>query len=533
VLNGSREHIIMADSSDSARPDFVTGVSIRDVPDGGSLLGRVEAEEVLLARVGNDLFAVGAHCTHYHGPLADGLIVGDTVRCPWHHACFSLRTGEPVRAPALDAIDCWRVERQGDVAFVREKLAVSPPSAGATAAADATATAAAATSARHAPESVIIIGGGGAGLAAADMLRRKGYDGPITMISADDAPPCDRPNLSKDYLAGNAQEDWIPLRPPEFYVERRIDLLLGTRVSAIDVRARQVSVDGGAPRTFTFGALLIATGADAVRLSIPGADSPRVHTLRTFADSRAIVDKTRDARHAVVVGASFIGLEVAASLRARGIAVDVVAQERVPLERVMGPEIGGVIRRLHEAQGVVFHLGETVTRVDDRAVTLSGGAILDADVVVMGVGVRPAIALAEQAGLTMDRGIAVNEYLETSAPGVFAAGDVARWPDPHSGERIRVEHWVVAERQGQVAARNILGQRERYAFVPFFWSQHYDVTINYVGHAERWDRVQIDGALDAHDCSVTYMRGDRRLAVATMSRDRESLQAELAMERAS
>jgi NADPH-dependent 2,4-dienoyl-CoA reductase/sulfur reductase-like enzyme/nitrite reductase/ring-hydroxylating ferredoxin subunit len=518
----------MADS-DAPRPDFREGIAISTLPDGGMLLGRAGDEDLVLARAGDEVFAVGAHCTHYHGPLADGLIVGDTVRCPWHHACFSLRSGEALRAPALDPIACWRVERQGEKVFVREKLPEPRASQAVSTQSPPPPFRATARQARHIPSSVVIVGGGGAGLAAADMLRREGYDGPVTMISADDSPPPDRPNLSKDYLAGRAQDDWIPLRPPEFYAERRIELLLRSRVSSIDVGARSVLLERGSPRTF--GTLLIATGADPVRLPVPGADGAQVHYLRAFADSRALVDKAQGARHVVVVGASFIGLEVSASLRGRGIDVDVVAPESVPLERVMGREVGRFVQTLHEAQGVVFHLGQTVTRVDGRTVTLSGGTTLDADFVVMGVGVRPATALAEQAGLALDRGIAVNEYLETSAPGIFAAGDVARWPDPRSGERIRVEHWVVAERQGQVAARNMLGYRERFDAVPFFWSQHYDVTINYVGHAERWDAVQIDGALQSLDCSVTYTRGDRKLAVATISRDRESLQAEVAMER--
>jgi apoptosis-inducing factor 3 len=507
----------MREASESAKPDLTSGIAASTVASGSALIGRVGDDEVMLVHAGDRFFALGPYCTHYHGTLADGLVVDETIRCPLHHACFSLRTGEAVRAPALDPIACWKVERQGDRIFVRERLTAPSSSAGVPA------------GPREAPSSVVIIGGGAAGLAAADMLRREGYQGPVTMISADQDPPVDRPNLSKDFLAGEAQEDWIPLWPADLYVERRIELLLGRRVSAIDPGSRSIALEDGTRRGF--GALLIATGADPVRLSIPGGDGSHVRYLRSYADSRAIVEKAAAAKRAVVAGASFIGLEVAASLRARGLAVDVVAPDRAPLERVMGPEVGLFIRSLHEAQGVVFHLGQTVTAVGGRSVTLSGGDTLDADLVVMGVGVRPATALAETAGLVVDRGIAVNEFLETSAPGIFAAGDVARWPDPHTGERLRIEHWVVAQRQGQVAARNMLGRRERFDAVPFFWSRHYDVSIKYVGHADRWDAVQIDGVLDNRDCSVTYLRDGRKLAVATISRDRENLAAEVAFER--
>ena len=506
----------MADKNSTSSPDFRSGFPLGGLADGGMVSGRVDNEEAILLRRGDALFAVGAYCTHYHGPLADGLLVGDTLRCPWHHACFDVGSGEAVGAPALDPIPCWRVERVGDMAFAREKLAQPAPrnlslSGGV-------------------PASVVIVGGGAAGLAAADMLRREGYSGPVSMISADDSPPCDRPNLSKDFLAGTAQEDWIPLRPPEFYAERNIELVLDARVSAIDLRLRRVQLEDG--RHFDFGALLIATGADPVRLDIPGAAPSQIHYLRSFADSRALVAKAGSAKRALVVGASFIGLEVAASLRARGLDVHVVGPGSVPLERVLGSEVGRFVREVHEAHGVTFHLGRTVSRIDGARATLSDGTTLEADFAVLGVGVRPSIALAQQAGLAIDRGIAVDAYLETSAPGVFAAGDVARWPDPHSGEHIRIEHWVVAQRQGQVAARNILGRRERFEAVPFFWSQHYDVVINYAGHAEQWDAVEIDGTLAARDCAVSYKRGDRTLAVATISRDLQNLQAERALEMA-
>jgi NADPH-dependent 2,4-dienoyl-CoA reductase/sulfur reductase-like enzyme len=254
--------------------------------------------------------------------------------------------------------------------------------------------------------------------------------------------------------------------------------------------------------------------------------------LRSLADCSGIIKAAKNAQRAVVIGASFVGLEVAASLRARGVEVHVAAPETRPMERVFGAELGDLVRALHEEHGVVFHLGDTVTAIDGKRAMLKSGGAVEAPLVVVGVGVRPRLALAEQAGLATDRGVTVNEYLETSAPGIFAAGDIARWPDPHTGERIRVEHWVVAERQGQVAAANMLGLNERFDAIPFFWSQHYDVPINYIGHAERWDQITVEGDVKAKDCLLRYRRDGRVLAAASIYRDLDSLKAELAMEQA-
>jgi NADPH-dependent 2,4-dienoyl-CoA reductase/sulfur reductase-like enzyme/nitrite reductase/ring-hydroxylating ferredoxin subunit len=502
----------MADAqSPPAGPDLADGVAADFA--GDRLLGHVGDQEVLLVRAGPAIFAIDAHCSHYHGPLADGLVVGASIRCPWHHACFDLRTGEATRAPALSPLSVWRVDHEGERIFVRQKRE-RPVARGKGPVDD--------------PDRIVIVGGGAAGFAAAEMLRRQEFRGEVVMLSDDAAPPVDRPNLSKDYLAGSAPEDWLPLRPDSFYSDAGIELRLGSRVTSIDIEARQVVVAGGG--TVAYDRLLLATGAEPVRLPIPGADQPHVHTLRTLADCRAIIDDAKGARRAIVIGASFIGLEAAAALRGRDIEVHVVAPERRPMERILGPEMGDFVRKLHEEHGVIFHLGETVAAIEGNLARLTSGGSLQADFVVVGVGVRPRLALAEQAGLKLDRGVLVDADLKTSVPGIYAAGDIARWPDPHSGENIRVEHWVVAERQGQTAARNMLGQREAFEAVPFFWSQHYDVPINYVGHAEKWDEVVVDGDIASRDCLLRYRDRGKLLAVASIYRDLASLKAEVAME---
>ena len=496
-------------------PDLRQGIAPDQVKDGGCVAGHVNGEAVLLAHVGDEWFAIGAACTHYSGPLAEGLIVGDTVRCPWHHACFSLRTGRTLRPPALRDVDRYAVEKRGGKICVTGKVPAAPQpklNAGAP------------------PESVVIVGSGAAGDSAAATLRREGYGGPITIVDPDQAAPYDRPNISKDFLAGTAPEEWLPLRSPGYDREQQITRLTGRRAAELRPKQREVILDDG--RTLPYGSLLLATGASPIPLApeslLPGA---AVRYLRTLDDSRAIIAVAKEAKRVVVLGASFIGLEVAASLRARGLDVHVVAPETRPLERVLGAELGDFVRGIHEEHGVTFHLGRKAREVGKDGVVLESGERLPADLVVAGIGVRPNLALAEQARLGLDRGLWVNEYLETSAPGIFAAGDIARWPDPHTGDRIRVEHWVVAQRQGQCAARNMLGLRERFDAVPFFWSLHYDVGITYVGHAEKWDDVAIDGDIGAKDCTVRYLRDGRSLAVVTINRDRESLRLEVVLER--
>ena len=456
-------------------------------------------------------WAIGGTCTHYGGPLGQGIFDGREVRCPWHHARFHVANGSAAAAPAFDGVDRYETSVRDGRLFVGAKR--EPTAAG---------------SPPREPSSIVVVGGGAAGYAAIEQLRRLGYGGPLTMVTEDPAFPYDRPNLSKDYLAGHAPEEWIPLRSDDFYVERNVDVRRGVRADRIDLEQRAVVLDGG--ERLPYEALLLATGSNPIVLNLErDADAAPVCYLRTRADADRIIELAANASSAAVIGASFIGTEVAASLRERGLAVTVIDQAPVPLGHVLGDELGQLVRAVHEEHGVTFRLGQTVQRIGRDAVVLDDGSSVPAELVVVGVGVRPNTQLAEEAGLAVDRGVTVDEYLRASAPRVWAAGDIASWPDARSEEPIRVEHWVVAERQGQVAARNILGLNERFDEVPFFWSAHYDMTISYVGHAARWDDARWSGDVAAREGFVSYRSGGRVMAVATVGRDETSLRAEIAM----
>jgi NADPH-dependent 2,4-dienoyl-CoA reductase/sulfur reductase-like enzyme/nitrite reductase/ring-hydroxylating ferredoxin subunit len=495
-------------------PDLSAGLPLDQLAEDAWIAGHVGKDSVLLSRFNGELSAVGGACTHYGGPLAEGLVVGETVRCPWHHACFSLRTGEAFDAPAFDRLERWAVEVEGSTVFVRKKL-------------DAPAPKSSATGGRW-PNRIVIVGGGAAGFAAAEMLRRRGYAGTLTMLSADDSPPCDRPNLSKDYLAGTASEAWIPLKGEDFYRDHAIDLRLGAAVSRLDAGASAVFTASG--DRFDYDALLLATGAEPIRLDTPGFERSNVHTLRSLSDSRAIVAAAKGARSLAVIGASFIGLEVAAALRTRGLAVHVVAPDAVPMARVLGEDLGRHIRGLHEAKGVAFHLDQTATGYDGRRLQLSSGEAIEVDFLVVGVGVRPRIELAKAAGLAVDNGVLVDAFLETSVPGIFAAGDIACYPDPRSDERIRVEHWVAAERQGQLAAVNMLGHRRPMTSTPFFWSQHYDLAVRYVGHASGAPKAVIDGSIENENATIRFLLAEQLQAAASVGRDHQNLEIAAALE---
>jgi NADPH-dependent 2,4-dienoyl-CoA reductase/sulfur reductase-like enzyme/nitrite reductase/ring-hydroxylating ferredoxin subunit len=466
--------------------------------------------EVLVARVDGRYHAVGATCPHYGAPLADGVLCGERLVCPWHQATFDVTTGRLLEPPALDGLPRYGVRVEGG------RVVVAVPTASPAAETPETEASAETADARV----FVVVGGGAAGYSAAATLREEGFRGRVVMITREDRLPYDRPNLSKDYLAGHAQPEWMPLRPETFYVEHDIEVVRGREVVALDARAKTVTLDDG--RTLGYTAALVATGSVARRPAIPGVDLTNVLTLRGFDDADAIVQATQGASRAAVVGASFIGMEVAASLVERGLAVTVVAPSSAPFEKTVGDEIGAMFRRLHEGRGVRFELGTSVVRFEGdgavERVVLANGAVVDVDLVVVGAGVDPATGFLRGVALGEDGGVLVDAYL-CAGDGLWAAGDIARFPDPLTGEPTRIEHWRTAEQQGRVAARNMAGLATPHTSVPFFWTNQFGESLQYVGHASGWDEIIVDGDVDGRDFLALYVRGDRIAAAAASRRD--------------
>jgi 3-phenylpropionate/trans-cinnamate dioxygenase ferredoxin reductase component len=360
----------------------------------------------------------------------------------------------------------------------------------------------------------VIVGAGLAGAKAAETLRREGFDGRVVLVGAEDVRPCERPPLSKDYLRGEVGRDKVYVHEEDFYAEHEIDLLLGRSAVSLNTGRRELALDNG--ERLRYDRLLLTTGAEPRRLSVPGADLDGVLYLRSVGDSDTLRERMDHCGSVVVVGAGWIGCEVAASARQRGLEVTVIDPASVPLERVLGTELGAFYRDVHTDHGVRMLLGTGVEAFEGSQevarVRTSDGGELDCDLVVVGVGVEPRAGLARHAGLAVDNGVLVDEHLQTSVPGVFAAGDVANAHHPFYGERIRVEHWANALNQGPAAARSLLGGSDAYERLPYFFSDQYDVGMEYTGFARSWDRVVMRGDPATREFVAFWLLEDRVVA---------------------
>jgi len=467
---------------------------------------------VLLARVGDECFAVGAHCTHYGAPLVDGALVGDRIICPWHHACFDARNGDMHEPPAFDSLANYKVTIDGDEILVdldgqtadrkEPKMTDADPSVD--------------------TRVFAIIGGGAAGYMAAQTLREDGFQGRVVIVTREDRGPYDRPNLSKDYLQGNAEPAWMPLRSDDFFDEHGIEILTDKEVKRVHAGEKKIEFSDG--EILDYESVLMATGGVARTLKIPGSDLQNIFNLRSFDSADLIVAAAEKAKNTVIIGASFIGMEAAASIRQRGLPVTVIAPDAVPFEKILGTEIGWMLRKLHEQHGVKFRLGEQVNAFEGdgsvASVILATGERIDADLVIVGIGVRLATPLIDGIDLHKDGGVIADEHL-CIGNNIYAAGDITHFPDPRTGESVRIEHWRTALQQGRVAAHNMAGKATAFEAVPFFWTTQYDATLNYVGHAQGWDEIIFQGDVARHDFLAFFIKDRKVLAAAGMNRDRE------------
>jgi NADPH-dependent 2,4-dienoyl-CoA reductase/sulfur reductase-like enzyme/nitrite reductase/ring-hydroxylating ferredoxin subunit len=467
---------------------------------------------VLLCRINDEFFALGASCTHYGAPLEEGVLKGDTIICPLHHACFNAKNGNLLEPPAMDALPKYEIKIDGDSI----KINVPDEFPGS-----------------RQPDMVkkdtksdnrtfVILGAGASAYFAAQSMRENGFKGNIIMVTKENKTPYDRPNLSKDYLEGSAEPEWMPLRPDDFYSDYGIEIKQEVKIRGVDLKDKNVSFDNG--ESLKYDKLLIATGAIPRRLKVPGAELKNIFYLRSFRDADEILEAVKKSKSSVVIGASFIAMETAHSLTKRGIKVTVVAPEEVPFERNFGKDIGNLFKKVHEKNGTSFKLKSNIKRLigDEkvRSVLLQSGEEIDADLVVIGIGVTPSTEFLSGIDLLNDGSIKTDPYLQVKDD-VFAAGDIAAFPDFRSGNYIRVEHWRLAEQLGRVAGANMADKKIKYEGVPFFWTSQAGITLRYVGFVQDWDDIILDGNISQKSFIAYYIKNNKIMAAAGINRDKE------------
>lgn len=481
---------------------------------------QVKAEEatILLSKINDKFYATSAFCTHYGAELEKGILCGERIVCPWHNACFNAIAGHQEAPPGLNSLVSFTTLVEGETVFVNLPKQIAEQRT--------------LSMAKYIPQleprTLVVLGAGAAGTNAVEVLRQQGFPGKVILISAEEKLPLDRTKLSKKYLQGDAEADSLPLRSCEFYQQHDIELRFGKKVTEVDTQTKTITFEDNS--TLKYDSLLLATGGVPKKLKAPGAELENIFTLRKLEDVNSILESLQGVKKALVIGSSFIGMETAASLNQQGLEVTVVSPDDVPFQKILGDKVGKLFQKVHEAKGVSFQLGKKATEFQGngqvKSAILEDGTKIDTDLVIIGIGVQPNTSYLKDFKLNeKDQSIPVNQYLETEAQDVYAAGDIARFPYAPMGESTRIEHWRLAAQQGRIAAKNMLAgnnpSQRTDNIVPFFWSGQYDLKLRYVGHAESWDEVVIDGDLEKPKFLAFYILNDQIMAVAGINRDQE------------
>lgn len=490
-----------------AKSDWKKIAASEDIRDGRPTgVELSEEESVLLMRRPEGLVALGDACPHVGCPLHFGRLDGDTITCACHNARFDASSGRMISPPALDDLPTYDVREEDGEVWLGPRH--DPEPAKASGSDDRT---------------VAIVGAGAAGAMTALQLRREGFAGRVIMMTPEEHPPYDRTLLSKFYLGSEMQFEDIALRPDSAYEDLDIEVLTGKSATSVSPEERTVTLDDGSSLAADF--VVLATGSRPRPLPVPGADLEGVHLLRVPKDAEHIRSAARSAQNVVVIGASFIGTEVAAYLADAGAPVTLVAPEEVPFATLFGEEVGRKFAHMHRDAGVTLKLGNGVSRLTGsgsvEGVELSDGSMIPADLVVVGIGVEPVVDYLEGSGLVADGAVPVDSHLRTKADGFYAAGDIARIDDGEVSKR--VEHWVVAQRHGQAIARSIAGSLEPLGYAPFFWTRQFETSFGYFGFAPEYDEMRIKGSVADGDFLAGYFVEGRLAAVGTMGRSGEAI----------